>query len=147
MDLQVKYIGDVEAQLTRGTEYSAGLDLRAARGTYDGAHWYIPAGGDTVISCGVCVAIPEGNYGQVTLRSGLGFRETLVCHVGIVDSDYRGELRVKVINYGKRPVVIKHNDRFAQLVITPFFKLDAVDVEELPESVRGTSGFGSTGSN
>ncbi len=147
MDLQVKYVGDVEEQLTRGTEYSAGLDLRAARGTYDGAHWYIPAGGNTIIECGIQIAIPEGNYGQVTLRSGIGFKQNLSCHVGIVDSDYRGDIKVKVFNLNKHPVTIKHNERFAQIVITPYTKLTAVNVDDLTETVRGTSGFGSTGSD
>lgn len=141
MDLLVQSDTDLKYH----SEHAAGIDLPAGVGTYDGQHWYIAAGGNAIINTGVKVAIPEGYYGRVVLRSGHGFKQNLTCHVGTVDADYRGEIKIKVFNLNRSPVTIRNGERFAQLIIQPYLKVDIVPVDELPETIRGEAGYGSTG--
>ncbi len=96
---------------------------------------------------GVAVAIPEGYAGLVTPRSGLAVQRGvgIVNSPGLVDSGYRGEIKVILVNHGRKPVDIARGDRIAQLVVTPVESQDFVEVEELPESARGEGGFGSSG--
>lgn len=100
-----------------------------------------------LVPTGVAVAIPEGYAGLVTPRSGLAIRHGIsaVNSPGVVDSGYRGELSVILINHGDEPVELERGDRIAQLVVVPVEVQDFVLVDELPPSTRGEGGFGSTG--
>jgi dUTP pyrophosphatase len=97
------------------------------------------------LSTNVAVEIPEGFEGQVRGRSGLAFRFGVVGYNGTIDSDYRGEIKALLFNFGDDPVTIRRGDRIAQLVISPVARVELERVEELSDSVRGENGFGSTG--
>lgn len=127
----------------RASAGSAGLDLRAAV-TVD---MTIGPGERALVPSGFIVAIPEGWEGQVRPRSGLALREglTLLNTPGTIDSDYRGELQVLVVNLGQLPVTIRRGDRIAQLVLAPVAVLEVEEVDSLEETERGGGGFGSTG--
>ena len=122
-------------------EGDAGLDLTAA------AAVTLEPGGREVVPTGLRVAIPEGYAGLVMPRSGLARRSgvTVLNAPGLIDSGYRGEIGVLLVNHGHEPAVIKCGDRIAQLVIQPVARAELVEVRELPESRRGEGGFGSTG--
>ena len=96
---------------------------------------------------GYAVAIPRGYEGQVRPRSGLALRHgvTVLNAPGTVDADYRGELRVLLVNLGSEPFVVRRGDRIAQLVICPVAEAELVEVETLDETARGGGGYGSTG--
>lgn len=123
------------------TGAAAGFDLRAA-----GDHVLEP-GERTLIGTGFAIALPPGCEGQIRPRSGLAARHgiTVLNAPGTVDADYRGEVKVLLINLGEEPVEITAGDRIAQLVVAPVSRLELVEVESLPETARGTGGFGSTG--
>jgi dUTP pyrophosphatase len=127
----------------RASPGSAGLDLRAAV-TIDVT---VGPGERALVPTGFIVAIPAGWEGQVRPRSGLALREglTLLNTPGTIDSDYRGELQVLVVNLGQLPVTIRRGDRVAQLVIAPVAALEVEEVSTLDDTERGEGGFGSTG--
>lgn len=122
---------------------SAGLDLPAAI-TEDIVLGSLER---TVVPTGLKIAIPDGYEGQVRPRSGLAFRYGIgvTNSPGTIDSDYRGELKVLLINFGKETVTISRGMRIAQLVIAPVQQADIVVVDDLDDTERGVSGFGSTG--
>lgn len=99
------------------------------------------------INTGVKVQIPEGFFGAVYPRSSTGVKKSLMLAntVGVIDSDYRGEIVIFLYNYGQEKQIIKNGDRLAQLIIQPYQRCDIEFVEELSQSVRGEDGFGSTG--
>lgn len=130
------YVGNKPEKKTKG---AASFDLVAAK------RYVIWPSGNTIISTGTKVALPSGHFGLVTLRSGHGFKHNLLCHIGIIDSDYRGEIAVKVFNMGKEVVEIESGDRFAQLTILNFPFVYPMAVDSLDETERGEGGFGSTG--
>lgn len=101
----------------------------------------------TAIPTGLQIAIPDGFEGQVRPRSGLAFRHglTVTNAPGTIDSDYRGELKILLVNLGQEPVTIERGMRIAQLVIAPVVQASVLEVTTLDETVRGTGGFGSTG--
>lgn len=126
------------------TPGSAGMDLTA----------FLPEGSLTidpgairVIPTGLCIAIAEGFEGQVRARSGLATKHGigLPNAPGTIDSDYRGELRVALINLGQAPFVVEHAMRIAQLVIAPVARAEVREVDSLDDTARGAGGFGSTG--
>jgi len=127
----------------RASPGSAGLDLRAAV-TIDVT---IGPGERTLIPTGFVVSIPEGWEGQVRPRSGLALREglTLLNTPGTIDSDYRGELKVLMINLGQLPVTVSRGDRIAQLILAPVALAETEEAESLDDTERGEGGFGSTG--
>jgi len=127
----------------RASAGSAGLDLRAAV-TVD---MTIGPGERALVPTGFIVAIPQGWEGQVRPRSGLALREglTLLNTPGTIDSDYRGELQVLVVNLGQLPVTIQRGDRVAQLILAPVAALDVEEVDSLEGTERGEGGFGSSG--
>jgi dUTP pyrophosphatase len=123
---------------------AAGLDLPAA---IDDSLEIAP--GDIVlIPTGLKLAIPEGHEGQVRPRSGLAVKKglTVVNAPGTIDADYRGEVKVALINLGRQPVTIQRGERVAQLVIAPVVQAQLETVPQLPSSQRGEGGFGHTGS-
>jgi dUTP pyrophosphatase len=99
------------------------------------------------VPTGLVVEIPEGHEGQVRPRSGLAIKAglTIVNAPGTIDGDYRGELKVLVVNLGREPVAISRGDRVAQLLIAPVTRASFVETDILSDSDRGEGGFGSTG--
>jgi dUTP pyrophosphatase len=123
------------------TEGAAGLDLRA-----DEAFALAP-GERRVVPTGLALEIPPGHEGQVRPRSGLAARHgvAMVNAPGTIDSDYRGEVKVILVNLGREPVAFARGDRIAQLVVAPVVRADLEVVDDLSASGRGAGGFGSTG--
>ncbi|HEY8378270.1 MAG TPA: dUTP diphosphatase [Nannocystis sp.] len=128
----------------RMSEAAAGLDLAAC--LPDGPIRLAP-GERRLVPTGIALAIPLGYEGQVRPRSGLALRHglSIVNAPGTIDADYRGELKVILINLGAEPVELRHGERIAQLVVAPVAMAAVVEVDTLPESGRGAGGFGSTG--
>ena len=123
------------------TPGAAGMDLLAAR------EMVIPPGGRALVPTGLAVAIPDGFEMQVRPRSGLALKHgvTVLNAPGTVDSDYRGEVGVILLNTGAEPFAIARGDRIAQAVFAPVTRAAWEEVVVLPETQRGTGGFGSTG--
>ena len=119
----------------------AGLDLHAAEGVT------LAPGERMPVRTGLALAIPAGFAGLVLPRSGLALRHglTMVNTPGLIDSGYRGEVKVLLVNLGQDPVTVSRGDRIAQLVVQRVEHVTLVPVAELPESARGAGGFGSTG--
>jgi len=125
------------------TAGSAGADLRAA---IDGEMW-IAAGERRAVPTGFRISIPPGYEGEVRPRSGLALRHgvTLPNSPGTIDSDYRGELQVLLVNLSSRPFRVRRGDRIAQLLVRPVATAKFEEHEALPDTDRGAGGFGSTG--
>lgn len=130
----------------RGSEQAAGLDLAACL-PGDQPSLTLDPGQIAVVPTGLAIAIPDCYEGQVRPRSGLATKRgiTVPNAPGTIDADYRGELRVALINLSKEPQTINHGDRIAQLVIAAVAMCEVVVVDDLDETVRGVGGFGSTG--
>ncbi|AXC51337.1 dUTP diphosphatase [Paracoccus suum] len=126
------------------TDGAAGADLRA---DLRGEQLRLAPGARAAVPTGLILALPEGFEGQVRPRSGLALREgvTVANAPGTVDSDYRGEVHVILINLGSQPFIIRHGERIAQLVIAPVARARFMLSATLPGSTRGAAGFGSTG--
>jgi len=127
------------------TDGAAGMDLVAA--LPEDAPVTLAPGARAAVPTGLELAIPRGYEGQVRPRSGLAIKHglTVVNAPGTIDSDYRGEIKVLLINLGDEPVNIARGERIAQLVIAPVTVADLITVEKLDETTRGIGGFGSTG--
>ncbi|MCH1430752.1 MAG: dUTP diphosphatase [Chlamydiales bacterium] len=125
------------------TKYSSGADVRA----YLDENLIIPSGQSALIPTGLHFAIPTGFEIQVRPRSGLALREqvTVLNTPGTIDSDYRGELKVILINHGKKDFIVEPGMRIAQLVIAPVVQARFIHKEELSQTDRGEGGFGHTG--
>jgi dUTP pyrophosphatase len=123
------------------TAGAAGMDLRADE------PFELAPGERRLVPTGIAVAIPPGFEGQIRPRSGLALKHGLgmVNAPGTVDSDYRGEVGVILVNWGREPVRLARGERIAQLVIAPVTRAALQEVAELPGSDRGGGGFGSTG--
>ncbi len=128
----------------RHSEHAAGMDLSAC--LEDGPVTIEPRE-IAMIPCGFSMAVPVGFEAQVRPRSGLATRHgvTLPNAPGTIDSDYRGEVFVPLINHGAAAFVVEHGMRIAQMVIAPVVLAEAVEVDSLDETDRGSGGFGSTG--
>ncbi len=100
-----------------------------------------------LIPTGLSVAIPEDLEIQIRPRSGLAARYSIgiLNTPGTIDSDYRGELKIILFNHGNKDFIVNSNDRVAQMVLTPIIKMDLEEVDQLPKTIRGSGGFGSTG--
>jgi dUTP pyrophosphatase len=122
---------------------AAGLDLLAA---VDASITLAP-GARALIPTGIAIALPEGHEAQVRPRSGLAAKQgvTVLNSPGTVDADYRGEIKVALVNLGQEPVEIARGMRIAQMVIAPVTHARLREVATLAETPRGTGGFGSTG--
>lgn len=123
------------------TAGAAGMDLLAAESVT------LAPGGRHAVATGLSLAIPEGYEIQVRPRSGLALKHGISVPntPGTIDSDYRGELKVILINHGAEPFVIARGDRVAQIVLAPVVRAAWNEVASLDETARGTGGFGSTG--
>jgi dUTP pyrophosphatase len=127
------------------TSGSAGMDLRAAVPEHE--PMVIKPGARAMVPTGMCWAIPEGFEVQVRPRSGLAAKAGVTClnTPGTIDSDYRGEVKVILINLGEEDFTIRRGDRIAQMVAAPVAQAAWIEVESLDETTRGSGGFGSTG--
>ena len=123
------------------TSGSAGMDVRAAE------EMVLPPGQRGLVGTGLAFAIPEGYEIQVRPRSGLALKKGIAIpnSPGTIDSDYRGELKVILINHGEENFTIERGDRIAQIVVAPVQRGVLVEVADLDETQRGAGGFGSTG--
>ncbi len=124
-----------------GTPFSAGVDIRSAEDAV------IESGERASVATGLYMELPVGYEAQVRPRSGLAIRHgvTILNAPGTIDSDYRGEIRVLLVNLGLDPFQIRCGDRIAQMVIAPVSRVEWEESDELDESERGAGGFGSTG--
>ncbi len=144
--LKVKKLRENAKMIQRATKGSAGMDLHACIEN----SVTIEPGEIKVIPTGLAIALENENYvAYIYARSGLAIKHgiTLANCVGVVDSDYRGEVCVGLTNISKTPYTITPDERIAQLVIAPVCICDVMEVEELDDTERGEGGFGSTGKN
>ena len=144
LTIRVQCVGPVQVPLpSYQTPGSAGLDLHAALQQ----PLTLAPGARELLPTGLALAIPRGFEGQVRPRSGLALKYglSLVNAPGTIDSDYRGEVKVIVINHGTEAVTIRPLDRIAQLVIARFERAELQQVEVLDQTERGAGGYGSTG--
>lgn len=125
------------------TDQAAGLDLRAAVAS----DLVIAPGEHAMVPTGLAIALPAGHEGQVRPRSGLAHRHgvTVLNSPGTIDADYRGEVKVMLINHGRLPFTVARGDRIAQLVVAPFSQVAIDAVDALDRTARGAGGHGSTG--
>lgn len=143
-NIPVKKLNPNATLPTYGSEFAAGADLYAC---IDTPQTFQP--GETIlIPTGIAMEIPVGYAGLIYARSGLASKKGLAPanKVGVIDSDYRGEIMVALHNHGTQPVSIDPQERIAQLVITPYLTASFQPVSELNDTLRGKGGFGSTGS-
>ncbi|MBR2499950.1 MAG: dUTP diphosphatase [Clostridia bacterium] len=146
--VMVKYLNDEIGNEVPAPKYqtegSAGMDLSAAIDE----DILIKKGETVLVPTGIAIALPDNSsVAYIYARSGLSIKHgvMLANGVGVIDSDYRGEIKVGLINLGKEDYVIKKGDRIAQMVFAPVLIAETVQVEELPDTDRGAGGFGSTG--
>lgn len=123
------------------TEGAAGMDLRAAEAMT------LAPGTRCLMPTGIAIALPQGFEAQVRPRSGLAVKHgvTVLNSPGTIDCDYRGEVKVPLINHGQEDFVIARGDRIAQMVIAPVTRITWIELETLDETARGAGGFGSSG--
>lgn len=142
-DVRVKKLKDNAAVPTYGSEFAAGADLYAAVETAV----TIGSGETKMIPTGIALEIPAGFAGLIYARSGLACKRNLAPanKVGVVDSDYRGEVMVALHNHGKDAQTVEAGERIAQMVIAPYVTANFILSDELDDTVRGEGGFGSTG--
>lgn len=140
MTLPVKKLSPTATIPTRGSAQAAGLDLYL-----DQDELILHSGRREVASTGIAVAIPEGYYGRVAPRSGLSAKQGIDVLAGVIDSDYRGEIKVLLLNTDRITHVFRRGDRIAQLILEQIKLEDPIEVVELPDTNRGDAGFGSTG--
>lgn len=131
---------------TYQSKEAAGLDIQAAN-PEDAPVILKAAGGRALIDTGFCMALERGFEAQIRPRSGLALKHgvTLLNTPGTIDSDYRGEVKILMINHGEEDFVVERGMRIAQMVIAPVFHMKVKQVDSLDETERGEGGFGSTG--
>lgn len=144
MNIKYKVLNGLAKVPTRGSEYAAGYDLYAATDE----PMNILAHTTQLVKTGLAFELPDGYFGAIFARSGLASKKGLrpANCVGVVDSDYRGEVMVALHNDTDNDVAIDANERIAQLVLIPYVNMTFEEVEELDATTRGEGGFGSTGS-
>ena len=125
------------------TSGSSGMDLMA----FTDSPIKIAPNSLELVPTGLSIAIPEDLEIQIRPRSGLAAKSSIgvLNAPGTIDSDYRGELKIILFNHGNKDFIVNNNDRVAQMVLTPVIKMELEEVDQLPETIRGSSGFGSTG--
>ena len=125
----------------RANPTDAGADVHADEATT------IRPGERRLVSIGIAMAVPEGFYARIAPRSGLAVKQGIDVMAGVVDSSYRGEVKVLLVNLGNEPYVINIGDRIAQVIIEKCDTREFDDVDDLDETDRGEGGFGSTGTD
>lgn len=128
---------------TYATADSAGMDLLSA----ETGSVTLEPGARAMIATGIAIQLPSGFEAQVRPRSGLAAKHgvTVLNSPGTIDADYRGEIKVILVNLGDRPVILARGDRIAQMIVAPVIQAHWREVESLEETTRGQGGFGSTG--
>ena len=141
MEIKVKKLNNNATLPTRGSEYAAGYDLYAVEGATIKAHETAKVG------TGLAFELPDDTFAAIFARSGLATKQGLrpANCVGVCDSDYRGEYIVALHNDTEEDKTIEAGERIAQMVLMPYVKMEFAEVEELSDTERGKSGFGSTG--
>lgn len=122
----------------RASVNAAGYDLHACDSVT------VPAGQWAVVPTGLAVRVPEGTYGRIAPRSGLAVKHGVDVLAGVVDADYTGEVKIVVMNHGRQDIAFSAGDRVAQLVLERIELPRVVEVTQLPATMRGEGGFGST---
>lgn len=142
MNLKIKKLSDKAVIPTYGSEYAAGADLYSCEGELTFA-----PGETKMVHTGLAMEIPVGYVGLIYARSGIASKRGLAPanKVGVIDSDYRGEIMVALHNHSNESQTIAASERIAQIVITPFLTVNYIESETLDETDRGVGGFGSTG--
>jgi len=125
------------------TDGSSGMDLMA----FTENPIKIPQNTSTIIPTGISLAIPNDVEIQIRPRSGLAAKSNIsvLNTPGTIDSDYRGEIKVILFNHGSKEFIVNNKDRIAQMILMPVLKIDFEETDNLPETLRGSGGFGSTG--
>lgn len=143
MNVKVKKLKPGATVPTMGSKFAAGADLYSA----EDADVVIEPSETKFIGTGLAMEIPEGYVGLVYARSGLACKRGLAPanKVGVVDSDYRGEIKVALHNHGKEAQTVEKGERIAQMVIAPYLSVNYEEADALSETERGEGGFGSTG--
>lgn len=141
--MNVKKLNERAIVPTYGSQFAAGADLYAC----EGGEVTVEAGETRLIHTGIAMEIPEGLVGLVYARSGLAAKRDLAPanKVGVIDSDYRGEIMVALHNHGTKAQTIGDGERIAQIVFAPYYTAEFTVADELSDTVRGIGGFGSTG--
>lgn len=144
-EIKIKKINKEAKFPTHGSEYSAGYDLYACIPT----ETIVKPFSTLEVGTGLAMALPEGTFGAIYARSGLATREHLrpANCVGIIDSDYRGEIKIVIHNDSEEIQKITPGERVAQLVLQKYIPMSFQEIDELDETARGEGGFGSTGMN
>jgi len=137
-DIKCEFKSD-NKQLTKAHSTDAGYDI------YSNEDIRIPPYGSVSISTGLKISVPIGWFGRVLPRSGNSFKNHLETGAGVIDSSYRGEIKIKLYNHHNKEYYVKKGDRIAQLVVMPCYTGEFLKVEKLMESERGDKGFGSSG--
>lgn len=142
--VKIKKLDDRAVIPSYGSEYAAGFDLYAVLDE----DVTIKSGATYLVKTGLAMEVPMGYAGMIFARSGLATKKGLAPanKVGVVDSDYRGEVMVALHNHSTENRTISHGERIAQMIIMPFYKAEFLVVDELSDTNRGSGGFGSTGS-
>lgn len=140
-ELQVFLRSDRATLPTRGSVLAAGYDIYAAEDAV------VPGQGQGLVATDISVIVPEGTYGRVAPRSGLTVKHGISTGAGVIDADYRGEVKVALFNHSKKDFEIKKGDRIAQLVLEKIVMAEVKQItqEQLTTTVRGEGAFGSTG--
>ena len=143
IDIRIKRINDKALLPVYATEFSAGADLYACLDN----EIVIEPGKSYMIPTGIIVELPENTVGLIYARSGLAVKKGLAPSnkVGVIDSDYRGEIKVSLYNHGEVAQSVLPGERVAQMVITPYLTANYIECTELADTARGSGGFGSTG--
>ena len=143
MKINIKKLNENATIPTYGSPFSAGADLYA----FEENDVVIAAGETKLVHTGIALEIPEGLVGLIYARSGLASKRGLAPanKVGVIDSDYRGEIMVALHNHGLSDQTVSVGERIAQIVFSPYVSADFDLVDELSDTVRGEGGFGSTG--
>lgn len=143
MNVKIKILHPSAKLPTYGSEFSAGADLYSVLDN----DLVLQPGQTAFVGTGLSAEIPDGYVGLIYARSGLACKKGIAPanKVGVIDSDYRGEIMVALYNHSSTPQTIEAGDRIAQLVITPYLKCVFTPADELDDTTRGKGGFGSTG--
>jgi dUTP pyrophosphatase len=140
--LKIKKLSEKAQLPVKGSEHAAGYDLMSTEEVT------VPARGKAVIPTGLAMAIPIGNYGRIAPRSGLAAKNFIDVGAGVIDADYRGEVKVLLFNFSEVDFKVSPGDRIAQFIIEKYTRTEIEEVtdgEDLNSTERGEGGFGSTG--
>lgn len=130
---------------TRGSKCAAGWDLYANFPNPKDDFMMVGTSNNICVPTGISFSIAPGYYGRIASRSGLSLRNGIEVGAGVIDSDYRGEVRVVLYNHSSMVYTVRHGDKIAQIIFTKYSDAELKEVKELSETKRGDGGFGSTG--